>query len=234
MRNKEVKEFFKRNKNNSLTFFFREPESLDFFRENIVKKRNQKTKVASAGCSSGKEPYTIILSNWENRNSLEIDAYDINENKIKQGISGEYEIFNLNLIERYNEFGNFKNIPSHLYEVSDGRHESYKNIKLSKEVKEKINFKVHDILYSPLPEKYDAIFLQYVLMDYSENDREKILSNINESMKEKSFLICESVFWGKDHEFAEYSEWMKDIERLGFEKHKTAKYKRPIQIYAKK
>ncbi len=83
------------------TYFMREERQLKCFKEDIlpeiVKKRaGSKIRIWSAGCSSGEEPYSIVILIKESKcvpeNNVEILATDINSrvvNKAKEGVYGE-------------------------------------------------------------------------------------------------------------------------------------------------
>lgn len=86
------------------TFFMREKEPLDFFRERIIPdlvQRHQRDKclaIWSAGCSSGEEPYNLSMyikdylgmqaSQWDTR----ILATDISQKALAKAKKGVYEV----------------------------------------------------------------------------------------------------------------------------------------------
>ncbi len=84
------------------TYFMREKDHFDFFRDTILPylirtKKNRVLSIWSAGCSSGQEPYTISMilkeylgthaSQWDTR----VLATDISQNVLSQAAAASYE-----------------------------------------------------------------------------------------------------------------------------------------------
>ena len=88
------------------TYFLREREHFDFFKDTILPylvstKKNKSLSIWSAGCSSGEEPYTISMfikdflgqqaSAWDTR----ILATDISTDVLSIAMKGEYDVKSL-------------------------------------------------------------------------------------------------------------------------------------------
>ena len=100
----------------------------------------------------------------------------------------------------------------------------------STEITKKINFSFHDILEEKLPEKYDIISMQNVLLYYEEEGRKRILSNATQSMEEDGWLLCENVYWDSSQKWLwEYKNSMENLEEFGLIKQDMGK----MQIYRK-
>src|SRR5438132_1083260 len=81
------------------TYFFREPQQLAAFIEEIVpdilaRKTVKKVRIWSAGCSSGEEPYSIAIllseAGFYDKGTFEIFASDINQQVLAKARKGHY------------------------------------------------------------------------------------------------------------------------------------------------
>ena len=102
------------------TYFFREPAHLDVLATRIVPallavktKPNDKLKIVSAGCSTGEEPYSIIIKLMEKygpgaQNLVSVTGFDIDSHALATARKGVYSGhsfrgFSDNLREKYFE-----------------------------------------------------------------------------------------------------------------------------------
>lgn len=86
---------------NNETYFFREPHHFDIIAKHVVAAlgdtlRTRPLRILSAGCSSGEEPYSLAIAlhdaGLELRGiSWEIDACDLNRDRIARAREGVYE-----------------------------------------------------------------------------------------------------------------------------------------------
>jgi chemotaxis protein methyltransferase CheR len=86
---------------NNETYFFREPHHFNIIAKHVVPAlgdalRTRPLRVLSAGCSSGEEPYTLAIALFEAGLELrgiswEIDACDLNRDRIAKAREGVYE-----------------------------------------------------------------------------------------------------------------------------------------------
>lgn len=213
---------------NSQTGWFRDKQVMSVFKDIVLPnyQNSDVIQIASVGCARGEEPYSFLLKNMDNKN-LRFDGYDTNPNNIKIAKSGVYKIFTHGFIGNLQQFKelNLKN-PEKIYKIRRClSNKYYHKISFSQETKKRINFATHDIMDEELPKKYDIALLLNVLMHYPEKGREKILKNIYESLNPNGWLMCERAYMPfvvlpDDHieEKLEYTEWMRHIDRLGFEK----------------
>lgn len=84
----------------NLTYFFREPHHFEYLRDNVVPalippgKIAEPIRVWSAGCSSGEEPYSIVMAMLENPSckpgSFRVLCTDLNTEMIQDTKNGEY------------------------------------------------------------------------------------------------------------------------------------------------
>lgn len=85
-----------------------------------------------------------------------------------------------------------------------------KKIQFTSAAREFIQFREMDLRFGALPEIYDIIFLQYVLLHYSEAGRRIVLTHIRNSCLEGALLVCDS---GSPQEY-----WAHNIPDFGFER----------------
>ncbi len=88
------------------TYFMREIDSVDVYLDKVLKVdriKNEKIKIVSVGCSSGEEPYSIVILVNEKypylKNKLEIKALDIDSQMIKKAKRGVYSFYSLRAME---------------------------------------------------------------------------------------------------------------------------------------
>lgn len=88
-------------------------------------------------------------------------------------------------------------------------------IQPTQKVKEKVDFKQHDMIDGPVDGKFDIVLMNNVLLHYPEETREKILGNVLKSLNPGGFLVLEHTMgsWNeREREWLEpYNKW-----RLGF------------------
>lgn len=204
---------------NTQTHFYRDNLSFKVLETLILPSYppERNISIASVGCSEGREPFSVLLQNWDKRDNVIIEAYDSNPRVIEKAKLGEYK----------SSFGDseydwIRNLdigtPNEAYEAIKERLNLI-TIKFTEEAKNCINFKVLDITRESLPRKYDLVLLMNILMHYTPKGRERILLNIYDSMEEDAWLVCETS--PPCSEYKEYAKWMQDIERFRFEKQKT-------------
>ena len=222
---KERIEFLEKNPTSQYTLFFRDDIALEVFRhivmpdvfENI---KNRKIQIASVGCSHGREPYSILLQNWGQRERTKIYGYDCNPENINEARLGYFA--GVNMRDLGNNFDlsflSSKDSPFLIAKDLD----IYSDVSFSDEAKKHMSFKVYDITKKSLDKKFDVISILNVLPHYTENGREIILGNIFESLNENGWLVCECSGDTKSvggRQF--YVEWMNNLSRFGLQKQKV-------------
>ncbi|MBI2654210.1 hypothetical protein HYX02_05375 [Candidatus Woesearchaeota archaeon] len=210
---------------NDQTQFFRDEQVLSAFERLVLPSYpgSYVIHVASVGCSTGQEPYSLLLRNWGIRKGLRIDACDVNRGNINTAAAGEYEVWtgtSSGDLKRFQalEIDNLEEA----FTLSEGRYKDTRHLRFTEESRGRIRFFVYDILEERLPQTYDVVLLLNVLMHYSEKGREKIIGHLFDSMHEGAWLMCEkSPLWDEERDRMVYRRWMEDISRLGFEKQRV-------------
>ena len=170
------------------TYFFREPAHFEFLENHLVKNEINEPRICSAAVSSGCEAYSIAIlleeisrkGNTLNGNSLSwhIDAFDLNQEYINNAKAGLYNSRSLR-----EDGKNYHEIAySHLEKTGD-------KWQIKDHLREKINFYVHNLMNELPQNNYDVIFFRNAFIYLIAGAREKILSNLSSSLKEKGILI---------------------------------------------
>ncbi len=160
--------------------FYRNPEQWEILKNDIIPmllKGGQSLKVWSAACSSGDEPYTLvmILNKFLPLKDIKIIATDIDKEvleKAKKGVYTEKSVENLpkEYIKQY--FNNVHN----MYEIKS-------------EVKNCIEFKNHNLLADEYPKGMDLIVCRNVLIYFTEEAKNLIYTQFNGSLKPQGVLF---------------------------------------------
>jgi chemotaxis methyl-accepting protein methylase len=163
-------------------------------------------RIASVGCSTGKEPYSLLMVSWQSRDKLVIDGYDINPFNIKQAKQGIYPMYDSSgsTESELENFSRFRDSPDagggsieHLCRItSNGSKQYRKYIMMNDEAKSKVQFYVHDFIENPLPRPpapYDFVLMLNVLLHYPAEGRHRLLANASESMISGGILFTDQV-----------------------------------------
>lgn len=200
---------------NPKTEFFRDENVLDALENTIFPEysNDKKLRIASVGCSVGKEPYSLLAKNWAHRNKLHIHGYDANPANIAQAINGIYEISD----EDLRKFENFGLIDTNdIYSIIDDGDNRY--VHFNDSAKSRIIFNIHDVMDSPLPEKYNVALILNVLPHYPKKGRDRIISNLYDSIDCDGWLVIEKPIQTSKQHNKDYINWLNDLRYLGFEK----------------
>src|SRR3989338_4327630 len=166
-------------------------------------KQKKPIKIASVGCSTGEELYSLVLANWESRYELEFHGYDAYEPRIARARKGEYVLKAepnaatktgpfWEPVKRYANQELGIEIPSELVEVIK-EDETKERIKITEEVKQRVSFSIHNFLDAHLPQKYNVICLQNVMNHLSPEEQETALNNIYESLEDGGWLLVDGI-----------------------------------------
>jgi chemotaxis protein methyltransferase CheR len=169
-----------------VTEFFRDPGVYKAVQEkilpNILKNTERKIKVWCAGCSTGEEPYSLadILAesvSSKSGGSFEIFATDIDPKSISAAERGEYSRESLIKIPKGRMTRWFR---------SDGA-----KVSVSFELKNKIRFRVHDLLgkWMPAVSHFDLVFCRNLLIYLTGNQQQKIYEQFSSVLTPGGYLV---------------------------------------------
>ena len=173
------------------TYFYREKNHFDFFRDTILpyvveaKKKNRVMSIWSAGCSSGEEPYTITMlikeflgsqaSSWDTR----ILATDISHNVLSKAKAGLYEEESLRELPpewKRKYFIPVKGAPG-TYEVSKPLRTNviYRTFTLMNPIQFKL--------------KFDVIFCRNVMIYFDQDTKEALVKRFYQASNPGGYLL---------------------------------------------
>jgi len=163
--------------------FFRNPGQWDILIETVIPelmKRNKRLKVWSAACSTGEEPYTLVmaLSRLMPLSSIKILAVDIDKEAINKAKSGVYSKKSIENVPDDFKKKYFEPIGS--------------SFKISDEIKKCVEFKNFNLLKDPYPKDHDLIVCRNVMIYFTEEAKEEMYHNFNGALKEKGVLFVGS------------------------------------------
>lgn len=173
--------------------FYRNPEQWKVLKEKVfpdlVKNFGQTLKIWSAACSTGDEPYSLVmaLSDFVPLNRIQIMATDINDlviEKAKIGLYSEKSIASVpedKKKEFFTKNGNF-------YQISD-------------RVKKCVTFKQHNLLKDPFPTGMHLIVCRNVLIYFTEEAKDEIFEKYYRSLANEGVL-----FIGSTEQILRYKE----------------------------
>ena len=165
--------------------FYRNPEQWKLLEEKIFpylfEKFGKTLKIWSAACSTGDEPYSLVmlLSKFIPLSQIEIIATDLDKQileKAKMGVYAEKSLKALpqDFIEKY-----FEKIGANSYAIKD-------------EIKKRVKFQQHDLLKDTYPDKCDMIVCRNVMIYFTEEAKIEIYKKFNKSLKSEGILFVGS------------------------------------------
>lgn len=164
--------------------FYRNPEQWKFLTEKVfpelVNNFGQNLKIWSAACSTGDEPYSLVmaLSDFVPLNKIQIMATDINSQVIEKAKIGLYSEKSIASVpeakkkEFFTKNGNF-------YQISD-------------KVKKCVTFKEHNLLKDPYPTGMHLIVCRNVLIYFTEEAKDEVFQKYYHSLADKGVLFIGS------------------------------------------
>lgn len=179
----EFKEFINAITTN-VTSFEREAYHFDFLKKQVQMGKFEQLSIWSAGCSSGEEPYSLVINLYElckiHQVPLKILATDLDTNMLHQGSQGIYPITS---IEGYS-----LEIKRKFFQKGVGHHNNKARVK--KTFRNMIEFKQLNLVKEwTYTRCFDVIFCRNVMI-YFENDLKKqILTKCAQSLKPKGLMF---------------------------------------------
>lgn len=156
-------------------------------------------QILSAGCSAGQEPYELasylVKANISN---FRVDAFDVSRKNIEQANKGifSHDLQNGRQSEErfFSEMGKAGLLKAGSKYTT--QYSEFINYTANKEVKERINFYVNDIIDRPFSKHgqlYDVIICNNVLYHYPASTRDVIIINLLENIKDGGILVLENI-----------------------------------------
>ncbi len=188
------------------TFFYRERDHFDFFydkalpetAERLKKAKDSDLRIWSAGCSSGEEPYTLVMLMMEffgsdyYRWDAGVLATDISERALeiaRKGVYGEDRVKNLppHFVKKY-----FNKLPGGDYEVTE-------------KVKKEVTYRRFNLMNErfPFKKQFHSIFCRNVMIYFDDPTRRTLVDKFyNLTAPQGYFFIGHSESLKRDeHKF---------------------------------
>lgn len=188
--------------------FYRNPEQWKILDEivipGLISKFGKNLKVWSAACSTGDEPYSLVmaLSRHIPLSQIKIHATDLDKQviaKAKAGLYSEKSIVSVpdDLKKKY-----FTQVgPS--YKIAD-------------EIKARVEFREHNLLKDDYPTDYHLIVCRNVLIYFTEEAKDEVFRKFNKSLAKGGIL-----FIGSTEQILNYKE-------MGYGREKSFFYVKPV------
>ena len=163
--------------------FYRNPQQWDILKKEIypdILNKNKTPKIWSAACSTGDEPYTLVmtLAEFLPLANIKIIATDIDDEILNKAKSGMYTKKSLDSLPK-----------QYVEKYFDYKDEIY----IVKEtVKRCVEFKKHNLLKDRYPDNVDLIVCRNVLIYFTNEAKDNIYSNFRDSLKNGGVLFIGS------------------------------------------
>ncbi|MEW6417075.1 MAG: protein-glutamate O-methyltransferase CheR [Nitrospirota bacterium] len=167
------------------TFFFREQQQLDVFFNFIIPevtktRGTDNLKIWSAACSTGEEPYTIVMMHKERMSTVRMDVFasDISAGVLKSAVNAVYSSYSVrNVPEPF--LKKYFRVNGHAYELEHSIKNSVKFMNINLVDEKKMRF-MRDV---------DVIFCRNVLIYFDDRAKQKVVSFLYGSLKTRGFLF---------------------------------------------
>ncbi len=205
--NREVFEEFVSYLTINVSEFYRNPDQWALMDKEIfpdlISKFGKNLKIWSAACSTGDEPYSLVmaLSKYVPLNQIKIFATDIDKQILAKAKIG---LYNAKSIENVPE--EFKK--KYFTEIGG----SYK---ISDEIKARVEFKQHNLLKDPYPTDCNMIVCRNVLIYFTEEAKDEVFRKFAGSLKKNGML-----FIGSTEQIINYKE-------MGYTRRNSFYYEKP-------
>ncbi len=179
------------NVSTNLTSFFRENKHFEFMEQEVLprllseKRRNGKIRIWSAGCSSGEEPYSLIITVLEQKGlpaylNLKLLATDISTRVLATAQNGIYPEDKCSDLDR--------GILTKYFQKGQGQWEGHVRVKPI--LKTYIHFARHNLM-DPCPwqEPIDVIFCRNVMIYFDKKTQEKVVNAFYSALDQGGYLF---------------------------------------------
>lgn len=163
--------------------FYRNPVQWEVLKDDIIPlllRKTGKPKIWSAACSTGDEPYTLVMVLNESipLKDIRIIATDIDREALRKAKAGIYTEKSLEKLPGA-YLDKYFNRESSIYTIKD-------------EVKNQVVFSQHDLLKDEYPSECDMIVCRNVLIYFTEEAKIKIYNEFNKALKKEGILFVGS------------------------------------------
>ena len=164
--------------------FYRNPEQWEVLDKDVfprlVQKFGKSLKVWSAACSTGDEPYSLVmaLSRHVPLSNIKIIATDIDKQVLDKARMGLYNAKSISSVPEDFKRKYFTQVGGS-YQISD-------------EIKKCVEFKEHNLLKDPYPTGCHLIVCRNVVIYFTEEAKDEIYRKFNQSLVKEGVLFIGS------------------------------------------
>lgn len=171
------------------TFFMREVDHFNFFREKVLPYlckvvRNKDLRIWSAGCSSGEEPYTLamIIDEYFGNQKIwwdsQILATDISNKVLNKAVQGVYSNAALESLPSLWKLNYLNKIDKDKYEFKDN-------------IKKEVIFRKFNLMEErfPFKNKFHVIFCRNVMIYFDEQTKIDLINKFYDSLELGGYLF---------------------------------------------
>ncbi len=174
--------------------FWRNPDQWKVLEEQVmpelIKMSGKNLKVWSAACSTGDEPYSLVMlfSKFMPLSNIKILATDIDKQVLEKARVGLYNEKSLAGLPKEFKDKYFTKIGASNYQISD-------------EIKKCVEFKEGNLLADKYPTGLDLILCRNVVIYFTDEAKTEIYKKFNQSLKQGGYL-----FVGSTEQIINYKE----------------------------
>ncbi|MBO6214003.1 MAG: protein-glutamate O-methyltransferase CheR [Lachnospiraceae bacterium] len=191
--NKEVFEEFVNFLTINVSEFYRNPDQwkllVEEYAPELIKKFGKNLNIWSAACSTGDEPYSLVmaLSGLMDIRNIKITATDLDKQVLAQAKTGLYNEKSIAGVPAEYKKKFFTKV-GNSYQIAD-------------EIKSRVTFKEHNLLRDPYPKDCHLIVCRNVVIYFTEEAKHEVYQKFINNMKQGGFL-----FIGSTEQVVEYKE----------------------------
>jgi chemotaxis protein methyltransferase CheR len=173
----------------NITEFFRDPEVFETIKKDVFPHLSTypQIRIWCAGCSTGEEPYSLVILLKEAGllHKTRIYATDINPYVIEEAKNGLYAVSNLdNCINNYRNAGGEKNFLNYFELKGD-------YMKVREELQKNILFFQHSLIGSGIINEFQLILCRNVLIYFNQQLQQATIKYLHDSLDISGFLVLE-------------------------------------------
>lgn len=184
--NTELKDEFINYLTINVSEFFRNPKQWEIFGEQILpaiarEKNLSNIKIWSSACSTGDEPYTVvmILNEFIPLRNIKVLATDIDVEAMNKARKGIYHARSVRELPK-------KYLDKYFTKIDDI------NYQISQEVRDCVEFKQFNLLRDPYPKDIDIIICRNVLIYFTEEAKDMVFTEFGKSLAKNGVLFIGS------------------------------------------
>jgi chemotaxis protein methyltransferase CheR len=173
------------------TYFFRDPQHFDWLGDTFLpeiaqannhRKHAKRLRIWSAACSTGEEPYSMaikLLAKWSIFRTWQttILGTDLSGEALTAARAGRYDARAVKLVD-----------PADFKTLFREDQEAKRWIAVP-ELKERVTWKQHNLMFPLREEPFDCIFIKNVLIYFDKDSKRTVVRNLLESLSVGGYLV---------------------------------------------